>query len=195
MQVCKHPNCGRPHASKGYCSMHWQRLRRTGSPDGVKTAKGSARAFFEEALRAQNKDECLIWPFSVGTRGYPKVTIDGVRYNGHHRVCELAHGPRPTPAHETAHWCGIRKCINPHHLRWATSKENSQDSLRMGRTIRGSDHPCSRLKVDQVRQIRQLGRIYTNKELGDLYGVSPVTISRIVRRQAWAWLDAEKVAA
>jgi hypothetical protein len=40
-------------------------------------------------------------------------------------MCELIHGPAPTPEHEASHLCEDEwLCVNPDHLIWETKKEN-----------------------------------------------------------------------
>lgn len=51
-------------------------------------------------------------------------------FNAARLMCELVHGPAPTPEHEASHLCEeIRLesnwlCICPDHLIWETKKEN-----------------------------------------------------------------------
>lgn len=48
-------------------------------------------------------------------------------HNAARVVCELIHGPAPTPMHEASHLCDDNwLCINPDHLIWETKKENLQ---------------------------------------------------------------------
>lgn len=79
--VCKIPNCGRLCGGQGYCPMHYQRLRATGDPLGLK--KGS--------------------PGSGTThRGYRIFTVDGRRVREHVAIAEKALG-RPLPAGAIVH--------------------------------------------------------------------------------------------
>ena len=63
-------------------------------------------------------DECLIWPFTRMSGYAGHITIDGHQQYACRVMCGLAHGPAPTPRHETAHSCGngVEGCINPKHL-------------------------------------------------------------------------------
>ena len=74
-------------------------------------------------------EECLIWPFNKQNGYAGCISADGRRQYACRVMCKLAHGPAPTPKHEVAHSCGKgdEACINPKHLRWATSAENGAD--------------------------------------------------------------------
>ena len=41
MKVCKYEGCGKPHDSRGYCKIHAQRLRRTGSVEVTMRRRGT----------------------------------------------------------------------------------------------------------------------------------------------------------
>jgi len=94
---------------------------------------GKALAFIETAL-TQETDECIIWPFTNHTNGYPSI--------GHGRhvnrvVCERAYGKPPSLKHQAAHSCGVKLCINKRHVRWATRAENEADKLKHGTSLLG----------------------------------------------------------
>jgi hypothetical protein len=45
-------------------------------------------------------DDCLIWPFQHGKKGYGKISLEGVdghhhKYTPHAIMCELKHGYKP----------------------------------------------------------------------------------------------------
>lgn len=103
-------------------------------------------------------------------------------------VCDAFHGKKPSSTHEVAH--GDGNPINDHkrNLRWATRKENGEDKVRHGRSLRGSKHPNARLREDDVRAIRQrLGR-ETCRVIADDYAVHHSTIRLIASGKTWWWL-------
>lgn len=73
---------------------------------------------------------------TVWSRGklarYGKIKRGGEGRNGrtvlaHRAVCELYHGPPPTPEHEAGHIClgGENSlCVNPAHVEWQSPEEN-----------------------------------------------------------------------
>lgn len=72
---------------------------------------------------------------------------------------------------------------------WTTEPANvdaTADELR-----RGSGNPQSKLTADQVQELRRryaAGGV-TQEELGREYGINQRTVSRIVRRTAWWWVE------
>jgi hypothetical protein len=125
-----------------------------------------------------------------------------LRFNGRRMVASravwmLAHGD-PGAAF-VLHTCnggsGAHGCINIQHLRLGTRLENSQDCVAAGhlRTpipARGADNPGAVLDVAQVLSIREkhAGGV-SQRALVREYGVSTATVSRIVRRLSWGWLN------
>src|SRR4051812_5100930 len=96
--------------------------------------KGEAVAWLREhALYCG--DDCLIWPFSRA-RGYGNFGYLGKNIYAHRFMCELIHGPAPTPDHHAAHSCGNghKACVNPMHITWKTSSENMRDKELHGTT-------------------------------------------------------------
>ena len=92
-------------------------------------------------------------------------------------MCELAHGEAP-PRYEAAHSCGRGHlgCVNPRHLRWATSKENKADMIVHG------TRPA-KLSAEQVRTIR-LGAVPL-ADLAHRFGVSLNHIYAVAGGKHW----------
>lgn len=184
--LCAIEGCGKPFYGRGLCHAHYERQRRTGDlaadrPLRRRTANGAPEQFLAEALRHKG-DACLLWPYGNDGDGYGVV---GHRKT-HVRICEIVHGPKPPDKTEVAHNCGQRACINPRHLRWATSKENSDDMLAHGTraTFQGERMWKARLTEQQVRAIRsQTWRSQT--ELAMEYGVHPGTIWCVLKGKTW----------
>ena len=89
-----------------------------------------------EMILAAETDDCILWPFDT-FQGYPAVPVAGksgrTKVWGHRYVCEKANGPPPrqrSRMNHAAHDCGVKHCLNPRHLRWATPTDNAQDKVR-----------------------------------------------------------------
>lgn len=88
---------------------------------------------------------CWLWTAALINSGRPVVGVGPKSVKLVSRVvCEERHGPPPTPKHYAAHatpnGCVGGLCVNPSHLRWATSHENHMDippEQRSDRTRRG----------------------------------------------------------
>jgi hypothetical protein len=127
-----------------------------------------------------------------GMSPYPQVGLskDGKSrtHAVHVLVCRAFHGPKPTPKHEVAHWDGDKLNARWDNLRWATSRENADDRVRLGEQ-RGERNGRSKLTEDDVREVRRLlslGR--TQQSIADRFGVCQVTISEIALGQKWAFV-------
>jgi len=100
-----------------------------------------------------------------------------------HRAVAFAFlGPPPSPIHQVAHWDGDATNNNVANLRWATPKENSADSVRLGRSgrARGERAGMARLTNAQAVEIRNTPNIGC-REWGRRLGVSHNVISAIKR--------------
>ena len=178
---------------RGFCGMHCKRLRKHGDPmAGVpgRTFPGEPLRYIHEVVIAYEGDDCLIWPFARTARGYGQVR-SGNHSQAHRAVCEIVNGPPPSLLHEAAHSCGKGHlgCVNPKHLRWATSAENKADRLIHGTVCRGERNGLAKLTGADVLDIRRLARSASQHEIARRFGVSPANISTIISRATWAWLE------
>lgn len=193
-RICIIPGCGKWRHGGGYCASHYARWRAHGDPlGGRKTApakRGEPLRWLKEHLHHDGED-CLLWPFSVGRTGRGQVWVDGALVYAARYVCEMVHGPAPSPEHEAAHSCGNGhlSCVNHRHIRWATPIENSADRIAHGRSMRGEASSRARLTADQVRTIREMRGVEPSSRLAERFGVSPSTIGMIWTRRTWAWLS------
>jgi hypothetical protein len=92
---------------------------------------------------------------------------------------------------EVLHRCDTSNCIRPEHLSVGTHAQNMKGAVRRGRMIRGTKHCLSKLTEDAVREIRSLYKTekYSQTDLAKKFGVSQVSISKVLLRRHWWWLD------
>lgn len=159
------------------------------SPVKPKRVHGEVLRFFREVVIPHRGKECLIWPYSADSRGYPQVGFGGKNFRAHRLACEEMNGPPPTRSHDAAHYCGKRLCVNPAHMRWATRRENMHDTVKHGTAARGTR--CGSAKLDEaaVRAIRAMRGKASQSEIAKMFGVSNITVCNIQLRSSWAWLD------
>ena len=150
-------------------------------------------AQFEELI-AEPSDECILWPFAC-SNGYPAAHYPGdpsgrVTYL-HSEVCRRRLGERPAGSrYEAAHACGVKRCINADHLRWATNAENHTDMLGLGEMPLGQQRWNTVLNEDQVREIRRLRATgLPLRAVGDQFGISIQAVSNIVHRRYWKHVE------
>ena len=126
-------------------------------------------------------DYCLIWPFNRNPNGYGQLGYLGKSGYAHRMMCEMAHGPAPSPEHEAAHSCGNGHmgCAHPKHLSWKTRSENRRDCQQHGTQRRARSATEGRLTPAQVLGIRALKGKKTQAEIAFTFGVSEPTIRDI----------------
>jgi len=184
--TCNVYGCPHKMHGHGFCSVHYSRWRRHGSPIAGGTLQGEPAAFIMTAVQYVG-DDCLLWPYSKSPNGYGHASKNGRHIDSHVQVCETAHGPKPSDRHEVAHSCGVRLCCNPAHLRWATRISNRADNLLHGTRRQGESHGQAKLKEEQVLAIRSQSE-RSRVELAAEFGVSLTTINFIIHRFTWKHL-------
>lgn len=134
---------------------------------------------------------CWEWTASL-VRGYGSFKPSKkVNWKAHRLAYLMAHGSLD-PALDVLHSCDNKPCCNPAHLREGTHKENMDDREARGlqEHVRGSRHGRSKLKENQVREIR---RMLANRErpetIAESFGVSRSTVAMIACGGAWGWLQ------
>lgn len=196
---CSHPGCGKSdvYIVRGLCAAHYQRLRRHGDPSAGATFHGTALKFIDEVVLPFQGEVCLVWPYTRNGHGYAQLRIGGKSVGAYRHVCGLINGPAPTPDHEAAHSCGNGHlgCVNPQHLRWATSFENQADRLVHGTDCRGEKSPLAKLSAEQVLAIRRMEGATSPSEIARQFGTTLQNVRLIQKRKRWAWLSEEKAAA
>ena len=100
-------------------------------------------------------------------------------------ICELFHGPPPSPKHQARHLNGIKKDNRPSNLSWGTQKENEDDKIRLNKQALGIKNGAHKLTEDQVRQIRLLCHRKSSRFLAAMFDVSHPNILKIIHRKTW----------
>jgi len=134
---------------------------------------------------------CWLW---VGATRGPGYGAFGVKREGKwlqhlaHRIAwQLFKGPIP-PAKCVLHRCDNRACVNPKHLFLGTFQDNTDDMLRKGRftPARGSDQGSAVLVEERIVDIFMLHQNgWTQKAIGQQFGISQQGISDVLRRKTW----------
>lgn len=144
--------------------------------------KGSSEAFLRANVGFAG-DECLLWPYRTVPAGHGMAVIAGVQKRASRWMCILAHGEPSNLKLESAHSCGNATCVNPRHLRWATSKENYADRKLHGTDNKGERNGKTTLTASDIAEIREAPPHLA--PLMEKFGVSKGCISKIRSRSRW----------
>lgn len=188
-KLCAVHDCGNPARFRKLCKAHYRRWQRWGDPLAGRASRGAPLAWVE-AHKGHQGDDCLIWPFSRGSDGYGRVWKDGRMRIAARVMCEEVKGSPPTEDHEAAHSCenGTGGCVHPAHVRWATHVENEADKTTRPDwvTVWGTR---GKLTPEKVREIRRLVKVATQASVAERYGVTRTTITKVVQRRTWGWVQ------
>lgn len=188
---CALRDCERRYFARGYCQMHYARMRRYGDPLLVRFPIDLT---VEDRFwpKVEKTNDCWIWIASGGRYGHFK-------YNGRiemaHRVSWLLEYGEIPDGLDVLHRCDRPRCVRPDHLFLGTHADNMRDMRAKGRGNspivkfnRGSQNFRSRattgLTEDQVREIRAMAGM-SRAEIARRYSTSWGCIDSILKRKTW----------
>lgn len=116
---CIQEDCSDKVVSRGYCSKHYTRFRKYGSPDIVMTRGSSSvepKIRFE-AKYSMDNDGCWIWTGATNGNGWATFSVGGKAVLAHRYSYEIFKGPIPD-GFEVTRTCEapVGLCVNPDHL-------------------------------------------------------------------------------
>jgi hypothetical protein len=136
--LCSIDGCEKRARAAGLCSGHHYRWKRHGDPLGGRRFKApplkgtyAAAKAFENAARAYEGDDCVIWPFAK-INGYARRTEAGVTVLIARKFCIEVNGPPPEGKPQSQHRCGVKACINKRHVKWGNQSDNEADKKLHG---------------------------------------------------------------
>ena len=106
--------------------------------------------------------------------GYAFLDRNGKHMGVHRYVYRLTFGEIPKGL-LICHTCNNKLCINPDHLYAGTYKDNLSDAINSG----AHDYCLISSEVREEIRLGLLSRIYTQKELAKMWGVSKSSVSLI----------------
>lgn len=143
----------------------------------------------------ENLGPCWMWTACTTRGGYGRFAISATKWTSAHRYSWTIANAR-LPLRCILHHCDNRACVRPEHLYEGTHKENAADMVARGRCTsfgntwnNGERSPHAKLTSEQVLAIRAASsRGELGKDIAAAIGISKQTVSRIIRRERWAWL-------
>lgn len=153
--------------------------------------------------RVNITSNCWLWIGHLNKKrgGYGYFKSRGKIWRAHRLSYEIHYGSFDKSL-DVCHKCDNPPCVNPNHLFLGTAKDNCQDTVRKGRTKRGSEHGLnvhperrpwgerngqSKLTVEAVIDIRNSydKRKKSVEELSKKYNVSIFNIYKVISRKLW----------
>ena len=119
----------------------------------------------------ENENDCWIWQKSLN-RGYGRTWNGKRRVYAHRHYYEMFVGPIPD-GHDLDHLCSEPACVNPEHLEPVSHVEN----------VRRGKRP--KLTIEIARDIRAVAWMLPARVVGEVYGVSYMTIYNIWHGKIW----------
>lgn len=144
VNVCAVKECPRSVAKRGYCNMHYLRLKRTGdvgeaAPRAYPGLPAVERFWFkvdrDGPIHPRLGTPCWLWTagkFNTGygsfKDGHARSDVLAHRFSNQLAVSQTMFAPwMPLPSEiEIDHRCHVPECVNPQHLRAATRKQQSE---------------------------------------------------------------------
>lgn len=106
-----------------------------------------------------------------------------------HKLVALAFIPNDDNKPEVNHKDGNKENNHVDNLEWATRQENIDHSVKNNLAVKGEDIHNSKLKVDDVVNIRNLYSqqkdSFNYKEVANYYNVGLATIYDVIARRTW----------
>ncbi len=147
------------------------------------SATQDPREFWEQVTPAG----CWEWTGARDRDGYGQTRIGMKRVKAHRKAWEILHGPIPAGLH-VLHRCDNPPCVRPDHLWIGTERDNQHDKWAKGRGVLRHGLKFSPEQIRDIR-IRYATGTIRQRDLASEYNTDQATISEVIRRKTYAWVD------
>lgn len=161
-------------------------------PQSVKEIKFSDKDIerFWSKVHKGGEDECWDWMRGKDKDGYGAFWLNNEDIRAHRLAFIMKNGQIPSNMF-VCHRCDNPACVNPGHMFLGSSRDNINDMLSKGRTLKGEKNNGAKLKEHQVTEIKKIylaGNV-SSRVLAKQFGVGKGTILKIVNGEAWSHND------
>ena len=121
-------------------------------------------------------------------KGYLQVQLYDKPINAYckvHKLVALGFIPNRHNKQQVNHIDGNKSNNHFSNLEWVSCKENINHAFKIGLRKVGEGHPRSKISNEDVKNIRLMRGIKTQKQLSEIYGLKQPQISAIQLNQAW----------
>lgn len=191
---CKVESCDLKTVALGFCNVHYQRSIRGMPLDG-----NPKRTVMERILSKIKKEHngCWLWTGAkaggVTSRPYHKygyIRIDGKTKKVSRVLYEMVTGI-DLDGYCLCHRCDNPLCVNPDHMFMGSHTDNMRDMISKGRSVHAvGEANHSKLTENQVFELIEMRRGGVSyKDLGEKFGVHPMTARNIVLGKKWKHIN------
>lgn len=148
---------------------------------------GSIERRFLSKVVCDIETGCWEWTAGTTRHGYGSFWLNGRNRQAHRVYFRLVYGGIPA-GHQVRHTCDNPACV--YHVVLGTPRDNVLDAVRRGRHVRGTIRHDG-FSPEEIRDIRRRATRddVTQRELAREYDTTDPTISRIVRRKFYDYID------
>lgn len=143
---------------------------------------------FWEKVDRKGKEECWEWQKDQTDYGYGRMSVDNQVFLANRLSYIINHEEHPGEEF-VLHKCDNPPCVNPHHLYLGDYSDNIKDAYERGRreSLSGNNSPIAKINSEDAEEIRKMydGSEMTQKEIGDIYGITARQVSSIVNDEVW----------
>jgi len=137
-------------------------------------------------IDVRNEDDCWNWMRCKDKKGYGIIGLNNKSCRVNRFIYKEIYGSIPEGL-LVCHKCNNPSCCNPNHLYVGTHADNMKQMVDDGRSGKGENNGYVKLTGRDILKIRYLFSTgeYSQRELGEMFGVVQVNISRIVNNKIW----------
>ena len=181
---CSVDGCLKAVRQRQLCNAHYLRWQRYGRLEllYVKAVGNTpSERFWSKVALTADINRCWLWQGSTNNHnGYGTLRVNGQGWLAHIYAWYITYGEKPTL--KLLHSCEVAHCVNPHHLREGTQKENIHEMMLRNRYYQG-------VQITKEMVLKTL-HLYQNQQnraqIAKTVGIGYHAVTRIVQGTHWS---------